>query len=1259
MKLRTFGKGILFLLVLLGVLMGLLFVPAVQKAVLVAVVSSEDREIAVKSVRVGLGGASIRDLEIRQGDTLFRVPSVKAEFGLLSLLGERPEVSSIEVRDFFLRMPGPTEEDDRKEEGRGEPILPEKFTGLLSESFPVALGGLSIHGSVAVPGKGEIRLSLEAENLVPGAEGEFGFSVDPNESADETIPRVSGGGTVSLDERGRPLEISLDATLSSRIAATPGSLQISGAFVRNKTGEQYDIDLSSEELFANGRGRVEGIWDASAGELGVTLSAAGPNLDFLQPFVSQDVPAVSFEVDASLKAIPGEALRDANLTVSATVSREEVPGVEQDIRVATEFTLRSDDDRGIVVTDARGVVSPVNEEAGWLEFTLSKPLPVEAIAGMEIPEGEFGSLRFAVPGPVLSSLVEGWAVGGLTGEWSLVGSGDALRLEPGDPWTVSVGPDSAEARVDFAFAPRVSLLAEGDVRIVTEATLSADGRSLSVNAEAAIPKTDPGEAEVQVGASGDLLAAAPLFPEMDDFPGGRIEADLDVGLGETVAVSGRVGLQRLRVEGLPEAMAELTVGQLEIRPGDELHLDASLSGTWSANGSTTVVEASDLSVRMSDKARPRIESGHLTFDFDPEAFRDTSETASSPGPEVAAAGGGGLPEPETFALLRESLQLPVEIVNFEADGSVLWKDETLGTKLALSNWMAGTEGTFRLEVEHSDASSPPVEVKGLSRIDSKGGLRNVEGSASLPGNWMGDGLPGFFVEFTFTPGFADAPLAFNVLNAEEGVRLLTASVAYDETVNVLLESDLNGIRRTDWGRFLPNLDGGRLRVEGILSGESFEAQVELAAVAPLDSFDSFDLAGNAILTSLSPLKAGMSGQLTDAKDQVSDLNLQIAETATAEYEISARGNRVDVEAFRDFASIWQGESGEEMAAVEESADTEEDPWPFDEGVPELTGSASIRQVVLPESSDLNRIEARWSTAAEAVSLRVSGAWMEDSSFTGEVRLSKDPNGVGGSVRGRVESIPLGSLLRELEPNQTPTAEGTFDVGVDFSGSAMSLRKLPGRMEGVLSVEGREGLIRSLKPEKRVTRLLEVGSLAGILLSGTLNRPGVGALGEVVMLFKEVPFTTLAIELARTGEQRTEIRKLELRGPYLSLDGAGIIEPSELEGIPESPMRIKLLFGAKEQLARPLRILGLLGTEKIAGDYTEWKKPVVLKGTLLSPDPGELWDSVITAVERAATMNPKDLEREDGKQETEQEKKKTSQEEMIEEGVNQLFNVLGL
>jgi len=598
-------------------------------------------------------------------------------------------------------------------------------------------------------------------------------------------------------------------------------------------------------------------------------------------------------------------------------------------------------------------------------------------------------------------------------------------------------------------------------------------------------------------------------------------------------------------------------------------------------------------------------------------------------------------------------------VDFEADGSVLREGDTVDTKLTLSNWIPGSEGTFHLEVERADDSSPGVEVTGLSRMDSNGGLRNVEGTASLPGSWMAEGFPGIFVEFTFTPGFADAPLAFNVLNVEEGVRLLTASVAYDGTVRFLAESDLSGIRRTEWGGYLPNLDGGRLRLEGILSGESLETQVELAAVAPLDSFESFDLAAKAALTSLSPARAGISGQLTDAKDQVSDVDLEIEETATGGFEVSVTGSRVDVEAFRDFASIWQGESGEETAAVGESADAEEDPWPFDEGVPEIAGTASIQRIILPQSSNLNQLEARWSTAAEAVSLQASGAWMEESSFTGEVRLSKTTDGVDGSVRGRVESVPLASLLRELEPNQTPTAEGLFNVGVDFSGSAIGLQELPGRMEGVLSVEGREGLIRSLKPEKRVTRYLELGSLAGILLSDTLNRPGVAALGEVVMLFKEVPFSTLAIELARTGEQRTEIRKLELRGPYLSLDGAGIIEPSDLRGIPESPMQIKLLFGAKEQLAQPLRILGLLGTEKIAGDYTEWKKPVVVTGTLLSPDPGELWDSVINAVERAATMNPKDLEREGGKEQQEQEKKKKSQEELIEEGVNQLFNVLGL
>ena len=101
------------------------------------------------------------------------------------------------------------------------------------------------------------------------------------------------------------------------------------------------------------------------------------------------------------------------------------------------------------------------------------------------------------------------------------------------------------------------------------------------------------------------------------------------------------------------------------------------------------------------------------------------------------------------------------------------------------------------------------------------------------------------------------------------------------------------------------------------------------------------------------------------------------------------------------------------------------------------------------------------------------------------------------------------------------------------------------------------------------------------------------------------------------------------------------------------------------MLRQLQILDLLGTKTDESGYRLWKEPVRLSGTFANPDTSDLWSRVIGAVERAATLKSRDLEKEDqargdapGGTAEDPKKKKRPEEELIEEGVNRLFNILG-
>lgn len=1255
MRLRRLGKWLLWVVVLLGLLVGALFIPSVQKAILVAVLSGPEREIRVESFRIGLGGASATGLEFREGETLVRVPSFEAEFRLLSLVGKRPEIARVSVEDFFVLLPEEKNLEPEPDEERGV-RLPGDFSGILSGSVPFTLRELTLGGSVSIRQVGEVQLDARVLNVAPGETGGIQLSLVPGETANPSVPRIDGTLAVPFDAEGRPEKVSLDARVYSRVPGTFGELQLVGEVVREELGERYMLDLISEDLFAGGRMNVDGDWESASRELSFRLSASGQNLGFIQPFVEQPLPEVRFQAEASLTVSPGEAVRGADLSVSATVPRKEIPDMDRDMGISADFELLATAEAGVVFSNAFFHMGPVDDPSPWLSLQLTQPLALEALAERDVPEGEFGSLQVALPGAILSAFMEGWALGDLTGGWKLVGAGDLLRLQADESWSVSVGAAGSEVVTEVSFVPDLSLNPQGELEVEIDGSVAGGDASLVFGIKSILAREDPRRMKVGLTLDGELQSVMPLLPGESVFPEGLVNAELDIDVDEWIGLAGRVDLSGLKVDGLPEAQAELILSGLKIRLSEDPRVEGAFSGIWSANGGVTSVEATEFSLLIQPGGRPLIESGAVGFDIDPRSFAGVRAPDSESVPKSAS---GGLPPPERFSVLKESIVLPVDLAKIRLDGGVLLDGKVWQTRLEMEDIVAGSaDGRLQLTLEPVEESSGMIQIEGRTRIDNGGTLRSLEGSARLPKGVLLPDLPGLFVELEFIPGFEDGPLSVTAFSGAGGVRLLNAAVSFQEAPTIVLESDLSTLRRTEWGAYLPNLDGGRLRLSSAIENQSIGFDLKLAAVAPLDSFDSFDLDGEGVISSLEPIQSILSVRLTDARDKSSDLRMTFRQTEAGAYSLGARGDRLDVEAVQDFAAIWRDQSGTESHEGEEpDPEAGADPWPFDEGMPGFSGTASFASIVLPESATLSAVEATWRTAASDVSLRTSGTWMEDSSFTGEVRLHRTDSGVEGSVQGRVEEVEMQTLLRQLQPGESPSVEGIFSVGLDFSGRSETLQALPGEMEGLLSVEGRDGLIRSLKPERRVTRLVEVGSLAGILLSDTLNRPGVAALGEVVMLFKEVPFHSLGIELARTGEQRTEIRRLQMRGPYLSLDGAGMIEPSDLEGIPESPMQIKLLFGAKDRLAQPLLTLGLLGTEPIATDYTEWKKPVLLKGTLLNPDPGELWDSVINAVERAATMNPKDLERESRKQQGE--KKKDAKEQVIEEGVNQLFNILGL
>ena len=610
--------------------------------------------------------------------------------------------------------------------------------------------------------------------------------------------------------------------------------------------------------------------------------------------------------------------------------------------------------------------------------------------------------------------------------------------------------------------------------------------------------------------------------------------------------------------------------------------------------------------------------------------------------------------------------MPLDLERLALEVAYPVEGEWWTASVEAADLVAGSGGSYSVEIRSGEKSegdpAAGPRLSGTSVLSSGGALDRLALDAGMPGGWAGAEIPELFATIRYSPRSSTEALAFSVGTGDPGGDPLVTGTADSSDSEVLLrgETDFAAWMRTPLRRFMPNLSTGRMKASAKLFPDGVSMDLSLDGAAPADAFESYDLRMEGLLKSLTPLNLQTSVVLTDAKDKRSDVRLEGSGSREDGFELNLSGERIDREALEGFVRIWTPPAGKK---AEEAGNLPGDPepWPLADLATPISARIAFDKILPGPVPAFRAVDGEMTVNRERVSLRFSGDWMNGAATSGEARAEWDGSRVNGTFVGKLDSVAVGKLLREMDPGKTPPVDGRFDLSFSFDGVSPDLAGLPDRMVGKLVLTGRDGVIRSLKPEARVTRMVGVGSVAGILLADTLNRPGVAALGEVAELFKTIPFDKMVFELNRTPEEATELPSIRLRGPYFSMEGRGRVEPSDLAGIPHTPMELTLDLGAKPPLLRQLQILDLLGTNTEENGYRLWKEPVRLSGTFANPDTSDLWSRVIGAVERAATLKSKDLKKEDeargGKPEDPKEKKR-SEEELIEEGVNQLFNILG-
>ena len=630
--------------------------------------------------------------------------------------------------------------------------------------------------------------------------------------------------------------------------------------------------------------------------------------------------------------------------------------------------------------------------------------------------------------------------------------------------------------------------------------------------------------------------------------------------------------------------------------------------------------------------------------------------------------GSGWELPREWEPLLSGPPLPV-LANLDLQGTLGLPDGgQLDVKVRSNFGENGESGELQLTVRPDAAAAalfPNVDLDATVGLDGKARIRSLQAEGAVVGAGGAAEGRGFGFSARYSPEDPQDWLQFTLTGRPDDAELVAGTLARpDGQWQGDVRVDLTELAGRPFLDRFPQFSDGKLRAEVRPEGDGLAADVKVAELVPTGTTENYSLDLQATTGSAEGLPVNGSFRLADARDKASSFNFSARRGDGEELQATVKGSRLDVAVLQEFAAPWQealaGAPPDEAEPGESSAGEAEEVGAADDnplaGLPfPVTAEVAFGEVVLPDFPAVRNLDLKAAASPEKADFDLSADWQEESGVraSGSLR-SPDGGPVDAELTASVSDLAVGPLLRLLQPDQTPQVTGTFTLQADLAGSAASLQGLPAQLTGSVDLQGKDGVVRSLRPEERITQYIRAGSVITSIFGQGIDRPGVEALAEVVRLFQEIPFNRLQVSARREASARTTFDPILFEGPYLALRGKGRIAVGPLDEVENLSMNLELAAGSRPPLTRPLSILGLSGpAPEDPQAYRPWVETIRLSGSLAEPNTSQLTGMLITAVTSAATKRDRDLS-----EEQRAPREKGPGEELLEEGARKLFDLFG-
>jgi hypothetical protein len=270
--------------------------------------------------------------------------------------------------------------------------------------------------------------------------------------------------------------------------------------------------------------------------------------------------------------------------------------------------------------------------------------------------------------------------------------------------------------------------------------------------------------------------------------------------------------------------------------------------------------------------------------------------------------------------------------------------------------------------------------------------------------------------------------------------------------------------------------------------------------------------------------------------------------------------------------------------------------------------------------EITDIKGRTEDTADKLLLSDFEAHFHDSPITADGVIGFAPGEVPYDLKleAAIERFDVARFFRELAPENTPRAEGLFNIRLDAFGQSPNMPQYRNNLFFDMRMQSRDGIFRPFNPDSPLLAGSSgfAGGFGEVVSYVPTGLFGLGAVSRLVYYIKEIEYDKIDIHMVRDESRDVQIRRYVIQSPEILMTAKGGIEYQEGIDILQSPLSLKMQLDMRDRGAAILYSLDLLEDEQ--DPYGYWKGPEInVWGTFFNTESN--LDEIISTAGQGAVL----------------------------------------